>query len=289
MVPQKTPEFLIEFRRFRLTEKFRFLYFYPDLQSNPLILAPHGKKLLDSIIRIGSGKGEFSYTMFLESGKSLYVKPFAVNSSGTSYGPVINLSYPCKDIVVLEGDSRTDGYNCTRLNPYLNFLVLRGSPVIFKTSLGGSTTEDLADRAEVFVDPIHSDVARSNILVVWIGVNDIAFHHRNAKTTFNNLRNYCNARKSKGWRLIICTEVSMKGSTIFGQCDKIRNVYNNDIRSGWNEFADGIADLGANACIGSSGAYKDTLYFCDGIHLTDAGSTLVAAVIDQAINSLIKR
>jgi len=246
-------------------------------------------KLSDTIISVGTGKGEFACTMILKSGKKYYVKPFAVNASGTTYGSLITLSDPGKDIIALDGDSRTDGYNCKSVNPYLNFLQLRGSPVIYKTSAGGLTSADLIERAEVFVDPFLSDIAHSNILVVWIGVNDIAFNHRSANSTYNNLREYCIARKSKGWRLIVCTEVSMKGSTIYGQSDKVRNLYNNQIRSGWNEFADGIADLGANACIGSIGAYKNSLYFCDGTHLTDAGSVQVAVVISQAVNKLLKR
>ena len=80
----------------------------------------------------------------------------------------------------------------------------------------------------------------------------------------------------------------MKGIGSGGVCDGLRTVLNDSIRANWVNFADGIADLGANESIGYLGVFRDTSYFCDQIHLTNAGSVLVAEIISSAVNKLIK-
>jgi len=103
---------------------------------------------------------------------------------------------------------------------------------------------------------------------------------------YNNLVSYCNTRRQKGWKVIICTEVRMKGNGSYGVCDITRMDLNNSIRANWTDFADGLADLGSNKSLGPVAAYKDIAYFCDEIHLTNLGLARVSEIISNAVNTL---
>ena len=220
---------------------------------------------------------------------SYYIRSFATNSIGTGYGSMVKFTTMGKNIVVLEGDSRTDGWNCEYRYPYMDLLSLKESSVIYKTSFGGLSSEDLITRGPVEVDTKFSGVARINVVVVWVGVNDIAINDRSADFTFTNLVTYCTERRNKGWKVIVCTEVSMMGLGSNGVCDLTRTAYNDLITAQWREFADGVADLAGNPEIGVIGAYLNTNYFCDGIHLTNSGTAIVAEIVNQAIDTLMSK
>jgi lysophospholipase L1-like esterase len=192
-------------------------------------------------------------------------------------------------LIILDGDSRTDGWNCSYCYPYMDLLKISDSCRIIKISEGGNTTDSLLSRAWDRIDPGLIDSAGFKVVVVWAGVNDIAVHKKSASTVFDNLVNYCQSRRMAGWKVIICTEVSMKGTGTFGRCDQTRMRLNDRIRQEWKGFSDGLADLGGKPVIGAESAYLDTRYFCDGIHLTNLGTDAVAEVINQSINDLIDR
>lgn len=190
-------------------------------------------------------------------------------------------------VIVLDGDSRTDGWNCSYRYPYIDLLSIDDSCVIIKTSEGGNTTDSLLSRAADRVDPLFIDSAKFNIVVVWCGVNDIAVQKKSKAEVFANLKKYCQYRRLAGWKVIICTEVSIKGHGFWGDFDQVRERMNDMIRMRWPGFCDGLADLARNPKIGAKGAYLDTLYFCDGKHLTNIGTQAVAAIINKSIIDLI--
>jgi len=225
----------------------------------------------------------------LSPNTSYYIRSFATNSAGTGYGPMVKFATMGKNVVVLDGDSRTDGWNCEYRYPYIDLLSLKESSSFYKVSFGGLSSEDLIIRGPVEVDTKYSNLARMNVVVVWIGVNDIAINDKSADFTFTNLVTYCTERRIKGWKVIVCTEVSMKGKGSSGECDLTRGFYNDLINNNWQEFADGLADLAGNPKIGAVRAYTDTTYFCDGIHLTNSGTTIVAGIVNQAIDALMSK
>jgi len=209
---------------------------------------------------------------------------------------VLILAYSCTEeipgppkgpgVIVLDGDSRTDGWNCSYRYPYINLLSLADSCQITKVSDGGNTTDSLIRRAEAVVDPLYTDTAKYNIVVVWAGVNDLAVQNKSDREVYNNLATYCQNRKLAGWSVLVCTEVSMKGVGTNGMCDRERDTLNQWLRRDWNAFADALIDLGGDYRIGSINAYVDTTYFCDGIHLTNRGTEVVAGLISQGINQV---
>lgn len=236
------------------------------------------------------GLSSFSVTITgLLPNASYYTRSFATNTEGTGYGPIVQFTTTARNVVVLDGDSRTDGWNCEYRYPYIDLLTLNEPSILYKVSFGGLSSEDLITRGPVEVDTKFSNLARMNTVVVWVGVNDLSNNDRSADYTFNNLVTYCNERRNKGWKVIVCTEVSMKGQGSNGACDLTRNVYNDLIKTQWPAFADGVADLGGNPEIGAVGAYLNTTYFCDGIHLTNSGTAIIAEIINQAIDALMSK
>lgn len=252
-----------------------------SLKENPTIA--------DGKTNDGTGSGVFeSILSGLFPNTTYHARAYATNSLGTTYGSEVVFTTRNKNVLVTDGDSRTDGWNCSYKYPYWPLLSLEESFDIYNTAFGGLTTADLVSRAEDNVDPKLSISSRLNIVVFWAGVNDIAVQDLPASTAYNNLVSYCTARKAKGWKVIVCTEVSMKGIGSGGVCDSLRTLLNDSIRANWVEFADGIADLAGHKSIGYIGAYKDTSFFCDGIHLTNAGTVCVSEMISNAVNALIK-
>jgi len=71
-----------------------------------------------------------------------------------------------------------------------------------------------------------------------------------------------------------------------GLPEKGADKLNQWLRRDWNAFADALIDLGGDYRIGSINAYVDTTYFCDGIHLTNRGTEVVAGLISQGINQV---
>ena len=183
--------------------------------------------------------------------------------------------------LLLDGDSRTDGWNCKEEEPYMDYLHFNDSVHVDKISYGGATSWELNHRS---VD-VYSQRYRQgdfNVVVLWVGVNDMVVHNRTAADVFKNLVEYCEARKAQGWDVILCTEVSMKGAYNKLIFDYERLALNDSIRNHWRSMASGVADLGQIQELGVYDAWKNPEYFCDGIHLTNHGSHLVAGVIQQA-------
>ena len=236
----------------------------------------------------GIGTGMFTSRLTnLIANTTYQVRAYATNSFGTIYGSEIVFTTRPKNVLVTDGDSRTCGWNCSYEYPYWPLLSLDKSFIISNTAVGGLSTTDLVSKAEEEVDPKLSVLSRFNIVVCWAGVNDILVHNSPAGTVYDNLVSYCTERKEKGWKVIVCTEVSMRGIGPIGVCDSLRMALNDSLRANWVDFADGIADLGAHKSIGYLGAFKDTTFFCDGVHLTNAGTFCVAEVISKSINDLI--
>lgn len=185
--------------------------------------------------------------------------------------------------LLLDGDSRTDGWNCREEKPYLDYLELGKAVRVQKISYGGATSWELNNRStDVYEE--YFDPERHNVVVVWIGANDLVVHNQKPDVVFNNLVKYCSERSRQGWDVILCTEISLAGSLGLRKFDQDRLKLNDSLRSQYRNLASGLADLAAIAELGSVKAWQDETYFCDGVHLTNHGSFLVAQAVQQAFN-----
>jgi lysophospholipase L1-like esterase len=123
----------------------------------------------------------------------------------------------------------------------------------------------------------------ANILVVLIGTNDCAFGTP-AATSNAALKSFCQARQATGWTVVVGTIPAY--SSAFGT-EAIRLAYNAQIRADWATFADGLADIGADARIGVTGAETSSTYFqADQVHPKAAGATVVAELFLNALLGL---
>jgi hypothetical protein len=130
------------------------------------------------------------------------------------------------------------------------------------------------------LNPLFACESGLNIAVVWAGTNDLATG-TSPENTFSYLAATCRRLRGLGWRVVVATMISRTGE------DAHKNTYNGYIRGGWPTFADAIADLGANANIGVDGAYAGSTYFqADGVHLKDAGLTIVAGLVQTVLTTL---
>jgi len=190
--------------------------------------------------------------------------------------------------VLLDGDSRTDGWNCTEEYPYIDLLHLGDSVEVSKVSYGGATIRELLEREKEFYRQNFDSSSRANILIIWIGANDLNVNNEKGGEVYKNLVRYCYKRKTEGWDVIVCTEISINGG-LTNDYDIQRLIYNQLINLTWRGFADRLADLGKIPELGPLGSNKDSDYFCDGVHLTNQGTHLVASIIQQAILKQIGR
>jgi hypothetical protein len=190
--------------------------------------------------------------------------------------------------IVYQGDSRTWGVGGTHggTGGYTVFITLptyNGQAFSqVNSGVNSQTVAGMQATAYSVVNPYYHLKSDMNIVVLWGGVNDHYSNGSSAAQIFAMLSSYASHLQSLGWRVIICTETDANGYAAK------KNEINGYIRAGWTTFASGIADLAADPRIGADGAYTNATYFADGVHMTDAGQTLVGGIVQTAITTLLR-
>lgn len=183
--------------------------------------------------------------------------------------------------LVFDGDSLTVGVGGT--HSYATGVTPTDAGASYTktiTAVSGRTVGTMTDKAFSEVDILLSLYSR-NIVVLWGGVNDLLYPVT-PDIVLNRIRSYCISRRRAGWQVIVCTLASLNGQ------ETNRLALNVLLRAHWTEFADGLADLGADANIGPLNAYTNGAYFySDGIHLIDAGYSIVAGLVQSTVNAVI--
>ncbi len=205
------------------------------------------------------------------------VQMMNIGSNGLTFG-----NFNISPVVAYSGDSLTEGYLCT--HPYNYYITLPDYNGIafteYNLGVSGQTAEYALEYGQV--DSYYSAWAGRNILVVWLGAADIVLYSTTAQQTFSYLEEFCRNRQRAGWKVIVCTMIS----SVDHDADK--NTYNALIRANWTNFADGLADIANDEpLLGADGAYANITYFnADQLHLSDTGTSLVAPVVQTAIENL---
>jgi lysophospholipase L1-like esterase len=133
--------------------------------------------------------------------------------------------------------------------------------------------------------------ATSNIAVVWAGTNDLIQYGGVGVTSteaFNLIKNLCINYKQNGYKVVVCTILSGRYATTndnFAFNNKRKDL-NEQIRNTYLDFADALADLGANSKIGMDQAENNSNYFFDSIHCNSDGYNLCSGIIENAIYSI---
>lgn len=142
---------------------------------------------------------------------------------------------------------------------------------IVNVACAGKTTPHQAERAPIYVDRLYEPGA---ICIMWEVTNDLFFGASPAQAV-SNLRAYCQARRTVGFRVLTLTVLPRRAADF----EALRTEANRLLRSQWREFADGLIDV-AGDVVGQSGQNEDVTYYLpDGTHLNNAGEQRVAAMV----------
>jgi len=188
--------------------------------------------------------------------------------------------------IVFEGDSLTFGSGATYSYPQQMMRKVTGTCAGTNVATSGQTVDTMTTDAPTQVDPLRSSSHRENVLCFYGGTNNLA-GSETAITVYNKIVDYCAARKAAGWRVIVCTMLPASATGYAADYYAKRNAVNTGIRANWSTFADGVADIAANATIGDDGDELNTTYYAtDKVHMVDAGYAIVADTVLAAINAL---
>jgi lysophospholipase L1-like esterase len=152
------------------------------------------------------------------------------------------------------------------------------------SNYGGTTTEMLTYSPAI--DALYA-ASRKNIIVVLEGLNDWGSGVTSDKA-YQNLADYCKARKDKGYKVVIVTLIGVAGEQPFPVADfeKHQQFVNTAIRKNWQNYADAIADVATDPNIGTNRAELTEYYQSDGRHLSPKGAEIIAQIVKNAVIKL---
>lgn len=191
---------------------------------------------------------------------------------GLSGGPGVYLDF--------EGDSITAGNGLSSPDFYPAQLDAALCGGACRVENYGVSNRFIAGLDGATIDARYDAGNDANILVVLIGTNDCA-GGTPAATSNAALKSFCQARQATGWTVVVGTIPAYSAS--FGT-EAIRLAYNAEIRADWATFADGLADIGADARIGVTGTETDGTYFQgDQVHPNAAGAGVIAEIVLETL------
>lgn len=146
---------------------------------------------------------------------------------------------------------------------------------------GATLTNMIADQATQVLSNYRAGLG-NHIVVVWGGINDAA-GGANAATIHGRIQTYCQAARAAGFRVVVCTEIDGQsaGLNAVAWHGTIWPALNTLIRANYASYADGLADLGANASL--QDATDGTFFEADAVHPNATGIQVVKGVVATAV------
>jgi len=188
-------------------------------------------------------------------------------------------------VVVWDGGSILGGYQVdAALKPTVQTARLLPRSVTTHLSItGGADIADMLANAPVNVDQRRVLEADANVCIVMAGGSDLKAG-REVDTLFASLRQYCLERRSAGFQVVVVTLLPRSIPAGF-EADRLE--FNELVRTSWAEFADGLADVGADPRIGETLDDLDQRYYqADGVHPNAAGCAVMAAILAPVLSEL---
>lgn len=187
------------------------------------------------------------------------------------------------DSLTAEGPEQQPGYYASQLCALLR---ADGKKVAASNyAIGGQTsTQCLSDCSSQIV-PSYSQRANKNIVIYWVGANDIfqGTTGMSYTTVLNNLKSYYNQCKAAGFKLILIG-LHQYNNVPLSKDDS--SILNNLYLNNWNvapAFADAFVNIRADIRLSDS---TNTTYYVDYIHLKYAGGGVVAELVKPFINTV---
>jgi hypothetical protein len=198
--------------------------------------------------------------------------------------------FPIVYNIVLDGDSLTAGPNATPTPGPANWApelqALLGSQMQVTTvAYGGKTLAQMVTDAPSTVDTLISTAPGVCNVVWWQGgINDAVAGATSAQIEAR-YQAYGTARKAAGWNLVIVGNVEASNAWT---ATAVYSTIAAWMQANASSFSDGMADFPANATIGPTGSYSNTIYYLDNVHKTINGDELKAReIIYPAFQALL--
>ena len=186
--------------------------------------------------------------------------------------------------LILDGNSLTafDIYP-----PMLPSRIKSGYAMVLQNyAVSGQTTAQMIVDATTQIDIPTNKNEGYNIVFCWEGINDL-YHRATAQQCFDNIKNYCLARKAYGFKVIVGTLTPRTNSGTPLDYESKRLIVNDLLRANYNVFADRLVDIGGDPIMGATGASKNATYYVDLVHFTTAGYQIMANLLATAVNNLL--
>ena len=187
---------------------------------------------------------------------------------------------PLPYYVAVEGDSRTFyDYSYIRQSMTNSF----GTNVHAGIFARPSSTFTIMTNRVAGIDSAYDSSRSKNILSVLIGVNDWSGIQPTQYVA--NIKGYCLARRSVGYKILVCTELPAAGDNHPGWLTNRATI--NTLLRGDNSFYDTLCDLGADPTMGVDSACSNATYYGDGVHPTTLGATILSTNLVNSLKTLI--
>lgn len=151
-------------------------------------------------------------------------------------------------------------------------------------AIPGRSTRTLGGEAVTKVDSLYIP-GRLNISVIWEATNDVSSMSSNGLFMGYNLRDYCLARRDKGWKTVVFGLQGARvgaGVVTQAQFDTARTTLNLYLATNWHTFADTYVDPNnstkLNNCLVADVA--------DGVHPSSLALNEVIPLVDTALRSI---
>jgi len=226
------------------------------------------------------------------TGKRDISDTIANSGTATNYNLTQQLTFSNKNrgtapVIIWAGNSLTVGYSSPGYSyPPSSYVVAPEYNGItyekINLGVGGLRASEIDSAIGARLVSEYRNRAGKNIMIVQIGVNDLG----NSVTpgrTYSYLSAFCLKYRAMGYKILVSTLPS--SALWYG--NPSREPYNEMIRNGYANFADGLIDLGGDFLIGKPTSYSDTTYFTDGVHMTEAGYQEIASQQTIALNYLV--
>lgn len=204
----------------------------------------------------------------------------ALGNAELSATAIASLANIARRGVIWEGDSRTAGTGATNINfgyAALAGMKLNGSWRVANIGASGQSVATMITQIAAEVTP---KVGSYHIAVLWGGVND----NTDAATMHTRISTWCATVRALGIKVMVCTEIDCQAATHTDWHNTNYQALNALILANYATYADGVADLGADAKLQNA---ADTTYFnADKTHLNNAGYAVVAGIVAAAVNAL---
>jgi lysophospholipase L1-like esterase len=160
-------------------------------------------------------------------------------------------------------------------------------PVLARTfATGGAVVDTLMARAPSVDGALVRLPGTRNVLVVWVGTNDLGFGEDPA-AVHEQLRTYAAARRAAGWTVVVGTALPRSFLADVPGYEQRRRAFNDLVRQEWPTYADQLVDVGADPQLGAPGAQDDrALYLGDRTHLNEAGRRAAATRFSEGLRGL---